>query len=132
MKSIQVIIGTILVLLILSISCTTSEKQQSESRVIRHVVLFKFKDSTNQLAIEKINDAFIALENEIDVIKDFEWGLNHSPENLNQGFTHCYVVTFNSEKDRDSIYLPHPNHQDFVKKLQPILDKVLVVDYWVN
>ena len=68
----------------------------------------------------------------IPVIKDFEWGINDSPEDFHQGFTHCYLLTFASEEDRDSIYAPHPQHQAFVKSLEPHLEKVFVVDYWTN
>ncbi|MEL6593896.1 MAG: Dabb family protein, partial [Bacteroidota bacterium] len=47
-------------------------------------------------------------------------------------FTHCYLLTFASEEDRDSVYTPHPQHQAFVQSLQPHLEKVFVVDYWTN
>lgn len=46
--------------------------------------------------------------------------------------THCYMLTFNSEMDTDSIHTPHPDHQAFVASLQPHLEKVFVVDYWTN
>ena len=36
----------------------------------------------------------MGLPSKIDAIKDFEWGTNNSPENLAQGFTHCFFVTF--------------------------------------
>ena len=71
------------------------------------------------------------LKNKISEIVSIEWGKNNSPEGLNQGFTHCFFVTFKDEADRDT-YLPHPDHQAFVKLLKPFLDKVLVVDYWTN
>ena len=54
-----------------------------------------------------------------------------SVENLSQGYTHCFLVTFRSEQDRDS-YLPHPAHQEFVAALQPHLKQALVIDYWSN
>ena len=50
-------------------------------------------------------------------------GLNDSPEDFHQGFTHCYMLTFHSEKDRDSIYTPHAKHQEFVASLQPFVRK---------
>jgi hypothetical protein len=56
-------------------------------------------------------------------------GTNNSPEGLNDGFTHCFFVSFNSEQDR-AVYLPHPAHQAFVDVLKPYLDKALVIDYW--
>lgn len=99
---------------------------------LRHVVLFKFKDSSSDEDVRRMNDAFLALPSAIPEIKDFEWGINNSPEGLDQGFTHCYLITFNSEEDRDSVYLPHPAHVAFVEGLQPHLEKVFVVDYWAK
>lgn len=99
-------------------------------KILRHVVLFKFKDEAPKAEVKKISDSFLALAETIPVIKDFEWGLNDSPENLHQGFTHCYLVSFGSEADRDFVYTPHPSHQAFVASLQPHLEKVFVVDYW--
>ena len=102
-----------------------------EKKLLRHVVLFKFRDSTDLEDEKKIEDAFRALPSKIKEVQSFEWGLNNSPEGLNQGFTHCFFVTFKSEKDR-AIYLPHPAHLAFVEVLKPHLDKVLVIDYWAK
>ena len=101
----------------------------TDSQVLRHVVLFKFKDGTSSRQIREIEDAFRALPGKIDVICDFEWGTDVSVENRQQGFTHCFLVTFRSEADRAE-YIPHPDHKEFGKILGPHLDKVLVVDYW--
>ena len=95
---------------------------------VRHVVLFKFKEDTPRAEIERIENGFRALPGKIPGTAGFEWGTNISPENLSQGFTHCFLVTFNDTKARDA-YLPHPAHQAFVKILRPYLDKVLVIDY---
>jgi hypothetical protein len=76
-----------------------------------------------------VENAFRALPSKIKEIKALEWGTNNSPENLNQGFTHCFFVSFKTEKDRQE-YLPHPDHKAFVDVLTPHLDKVLVIDYW--
>lgn len=102
-----------------------------QEKVLRHVVLFKFKDGTSADDIKKIEEAFNALPSKIKEIKGFEWGLNNSPENINQGFTHCYFLTFKSEEDR-AIYLPHPDHKAFGQIVGSHLDKVLVVDYWTG
>jgi hypothetical protein len=98
-------------------------------KMLRHVVLFKFKDGTTPEQIKQVEDAFRALPSKIKEIKGFEWGLNNSPENINQGFTHCFFLSFDSEKGRE-VYLPHPDHKAFGAVLRPYLDKVLVVDYW--
>ncbi len=108
---------------------------QSESaspeRVLRHLVLLNFKDDADEAKVEEIVEAFGNLPNEIDEIHDFEWGREDSVENLTKGFTHCFLVTFKSQEDLKA-YLPHPAHLGFVKILKPVLEDVLVVDYWTN
>jgi hypothetical protein len=109
-----------------------SNAQSTQSnQVLRHVVMLKFKDGTSAADVKKVEDAFRALPSKIKEIQSLEWGTNNSPENLNQGFTHCFFLTFNSEQDR-AVYLPHPAHKAFGDVLGPHLDKVLVVDYWAN
>jgi hypothetical protein len=116
-------------LLLLLVAITTiASAQNTSGKLLRHVVLFKFKDGTAAADIKKVEDAFRALPSKIKEIKSLEWGTNNSPENLNQGFTHCFFVTFSSEKDR-AAYLPHPAHKAFGEVLHPYLDKVLVIDY---
>ena len=109
----------------------THSNAQNQEKLLRHVVLLKFKDSSSSTDIKNVEDAFRALPSKIATIKTFEWGTNNSPENLNQGFTHCFFVSFASEKDRE-VYLPHPAHKAFVSVLSPHLDKVLVIDYWAD
>ena len=100
-------------------------------KLLRHVVLFKFKEDADPAGIKKVEEAFHALPSKIDAIYDYEWGVNNSPEGLNKGLTHCFFVTFKSEEDRE-IYLPHPDHKAFVEVLGPVLDDVTVVDYWTG
>jgi hypothetical protein len=106
-------------------------QNKSTEKLLRHVVLLKFKDDSNEADVKKVENAFRALQSKIKQIRSFEWGTNNSPENINQGFTHCFFVSFSTEKDRE-VYLPHPAHKAFVEVLTPHLDKVLVVDYWAK
>ena len=107
-------------------------KSVKKEKLLRHVVIFKFKDEASEADVNRLNESFNALADAIPVVKDFEWGLNDSPENFHQDFTHCYLLTFASEEDRDNVYTPHPAHKAFVESLQPHLEKVFVVDYWTN
>lgn len=118
-----------LLFLFLVVSSVVFSQTSSADKMLRHVVLFKFKDSASASDIKKVEDAFRMLPSKIKEIKAFEWGMNNSPEKLNDGFTHCFLVSFSSEADRE-IYLPHAEHQAFVNVLRPYLDKVLVIDYW--
>ena len=100
-------------------------------KMLRHVVLFKFKDAATPAQVKEVEDAFRKLPSQIKEIKSLEWGTNNSPEGLAQGFTHAFFVTFESEAARE-VYLPHPAHKAFGKVLGPYLDKVLVIDYWTQ
>lgn len=105
--------------------------QNTAGKILRHVVLFKFKDGATTANVKSVEDAFLLLPSKINLIKDFEWGTNNSPEKLNEGLTHCFLGTFASEKDRDD-YLIHPAHKAFVEILKPFLEKAVVLDYWVK
>ncbi|WP_430909053.1 Dabb family protein [Maribacter sp. 2-571] len=102
-----------------------------QDSLLRHVVLFKFKEGTSDAKILEIATAFKELPAKIPEIKAFEWGTNNSPEGLDKGFTHCFFLTFATEADR-AIYLPHPDHKAFGGLLNPYLEDVLVTDYWVR
>lgn len=107
------------------------ETADEDMKKLRHVVLFKFKESATAGDIQSVETAFKALPAKIPQIRDFEWGTNNSPEGLAKGFTHCFLLTFDSEEDR-AIYLPHPDHKAFGEVLGPHLEDVLVVDYWTT
>lgn len=120
-----------LVLMIASSDRAESNNQGDKKTMLRHVVNFKFKESSSAADVQKVVDGFRGLKAKIPEIASFEFGTNNSPEGLNDGFTHCFLVTFKSEKDRDA-YLPHPAHKAFVDVLKPHLDKVMVIDYWAG
>ncbi|MDB5389324.1 MAG: Stress responsive alpha-beta barrel domain protein [Planctomycetaceae bacterium] len=98
---------------------------------LRHFVLFKFKDDAKADQVAAVVKAFGALPSKIDTIIDFEMGTDVSVEMKAAGFTHGFMVTFANEKGRET-YLPHPAHQEFVKLVGPVIDKVLVFDYWAK
>ena len=107
---------------------TKPDLESSALEKIRHVVCFKFKEEADPAKIKKVERAFAALKGKISGIRSLEWGKNNSPEGLNKGFTHCFIVTFDNEKSRTE-YLPHPDHKAFVSILKPILDDVFVIDF---
>lgn len=111
--------------LLLLMSTTTATAADAP---YRHVVLFKFKDSATAEQVKAVEAAFKSLPTKIDTIVDFEWGTNVSPEGKDDGFTHCFFLTF-KDKAGLEVYLPHPAHKEFGASLRPILDKVCVIDY---
>ncbi|MEX2188471.1 MAG: GDSL-type esterase/lipase family protein [Pirellulales bacterium] len=109
----------------------SSNAADKSGKLLRHVVMFKFKDTSSKEDVQKVVEAFGQLPSKVKEIQAYEWGTDNSPEGKSQGFTHCFFVTFKTEKDRDA-YLPHEAHQAFIKIAGPHIDKVLVVDYWTG
>ena len=103
----------------------------AKSKKLVHAVSFKFKSAATPEQINKVVDTFRSLKKSIPEIKSFEWGTNVSPEKHDKGFTHCFILTFKSERDRD-IYLVHPDHRAFGSLVGPVLDDVFVIDYWAQ
>jgi len=114
-----------LLLILVVFMATSILNAQTPKNELRHVVLFGWKQNANTDSIQNAIKAFGELPKQLKMIKNYEWGVNNSPEKLNQGLTHCFVLTFSSEKDRDA-YLVHPIHQAFTKLLPNISDKVTV------
>lgn len=102
----------------------------SKKDVVRHIVVFKYKPSATEAQIKEVSEAFASLKDKIPGIISFEYGINNSSENKNNGFTHIYQLTFENIKARDE-YLPHPEHEKFGELLgkSGILEDVFVVDY---
>jgi hypothetical protein len=96
-----------------------------------HMVSFKFKETASKEQIKQVEDAFRDLKKKIKQIQSYEWGTNVSPEKHDKGFTHAFILTFKSDKDRDT-YIEHPDHKAFGKMLGPILADVFVIDFWAE
>ena len=128
--SLPLLIGAILVagsMVGFGIANSSAENE----KMLRHVVLVKFKESSSKEEVLKVVDGFRGLPGKISEVAAFEYGTNNSPEGLASGFTHCFQYTFKTEKDRDT-YLPHADHKAFVDGALPHIEKVLVVDYWAS
>ena len=119
-------------LVLLGIFCSSMDivaEEKKKVKKLRHFVCFKYKEGVSKDKIAEVEKAFVGLEKKIADIKGFEKGTNNSPEGLNKGFKHCYLITFDSEKGRDN-YLVHPEHKKFVELVGPVIEDVFVVDYW--
>jgi|TARA_A200000159_G_scaffold164485_1_gene194288 hypothetical protein len=106
-----------------------SEQTLDDSKKLIHIVLIEFKSTVSKTDMKLLVDASYSLQ-QIEGVEDLNFGENTSPEGLNQGYTHSLTMKFNTAEDRDSVYLPHPIHQKFVKHFVPLTESVLVYDYW--
>ncbi len=118
---------SLMALLIMTATYATPETGKPKP-TLQHIVLFKFKPDATPEKVAEIVAAFEALPSKIKEIKGFKWGTNNSPEKLDKGLTHAFILTFDSAVDRDA-YLPHPAHKAFGAIVGPWLDDVTVVDF---
>ena len=129
--TITIIIGLLLGLFASYLTTSPVEADDKDKNVYRHVVMFQFKEGISKTQIAEVEDAFMALQGKIDTIVDIEFGTNVSPEGLNDGLTHCFLVTFKNKAGLE-VYLPHAAHKKFVDLIKPRLEKVMVIDYVSN
>lgn len=128
MRSLNYICLLLLTGTLLTPIATAQAKAKAKKGVYRHVVLFGFNEDISDEQIKEVEDAFGKLPSQINTIIDFEFGTNVSPENINDGLTHCFFVTFKNKAGLE-VYLPHPAHKKFVELVKGKLAKVVVVDY---
>jgi hypothetical protein len=119
------ILATVLVALLIPALVTNAKAADR----LQHVVCFRFKSTATTQDITNVEQAFRALKQKIPQVATLEWGTNVSQEKKDKGFTHCFILSFKSEKDRDA-YIVHPEHKAFGKQLGPLLDDVFVIDFW--
>src|SRR5687767_11314113 len=100
-------------------------------KVLKHVVMYKFRDDCTSEQIQQVIDAFSGLPKKVDTIIGFERGTNVSQEGKSEGLTHVFVVTFRDEQGLKT-YLKHPAHDDYVKVVKDKREKVFVFDYWAD
>lgn len=129
------LIVAVLVAAVFSLSAFAAEESGSsakgEGKTLYHVVTLKFKKDAKPEDIKAAEEAFAGLKEKIPTITSLNWGTNVSPEHHDEGFTHCFVLTFTSAKDRDA-YLVDPAHKALGKVLGPVMEDVMVVDFWAQ
>ena len=95
--------------------------------MVLHVVLIKPKADVDEAAIGELANVLSALPTKIPGIVDYAWGANVNPEGLDQGYSHGFVMTFESMDARDA-YFPHPDHTAVHPLIDTIAESVLVFD----
>jgi len=94
----------------------------------RHFGVFKFKPGITETEIDECFAAMQDMVGKIDGLLTMENGPYKSDEGLNEGFTHGFIMTFDSPESRDA-YLPHPIHLKVVDLVQPKLENLVVFDF---
>lgn len=98
---------------------------------VKHFGVFQFK---GHITAEKVDHCFAAMHamvGEIPGLTEMIYGPYKSDEGLNDGFTHGFIMTFESPEARDA-YLPHPVHERVKEIVVPCLERVVVFDFDVQ
>lgn len=96
--------------------------------MVRHYGMFQFHPEVTPDQIDECFTEMCAMVGRIPGLLSMEHGPYDSPEGLNDGFTHGFVMTFDNGASRDA-YLPHEEHERVKLIVVPRLARVTVFDF---
>ena len=94
----------------------------------KHFGMFQFKEGVSESEIQTCFETMMTMVGRIPGLLDMEYGTYDSSEGLNDGYTHGFIMTFDSPESREA-YLPHPIHEDVKDLLVPKLERLVVFDF---
>ena len=98
---------------------------------VKHYGVFQFKEGITPEQIETCFAEMHGMVGKIPGLLDMIHGPYDSDEGLDDGFTHGFIMTFDSPQARDE-YLPHPEHERVKDIVVPCLERVIVFDFNVE
>jgi hypothetical protein len=96
--------------------------------MIRHYGVFQFKPEITPEQIDECFREMMGMVGQIPGLLSMEHGPYQSSEGLNDGYTHGFLMTFDTAQSRDE-YLPHPEHERVRQIVAPRLDRLVVFDF---
>lgn len=98
--------------------------------MVRHFGMFQFKEGVTASQIDTCFREMKGMIGKIPGLLGMEHGSYESGEGLNDGFTHGFIMSFDTAASRDA-YLPHPEHERVKDIVVPCLERVVVFDFEV-
>ncbi|WP_298838138.1 Dabb family protein [uncultured Roseobacter sp.] len=99
--------------------------------MIRHIVLTKFRPETSEETIHGIYAGLSNLTNRLPGARGFTGGRSESPEQIERGYMHGFVVDFDSWEALQA-YADNPEHKalggQLVENAVGGIDGILVLD----
>ncbi|KAH7367737.1 stress responsive a b barrel domain-containing protein [Plectosphaerella cucumerina] len=103
---------------------------------VTHIVAVGFKDDVSAETIKETAAGFFKLQqscvhptNQQPYILSVKGGKDTSPEGLQNGITHAFVVEFASEEDRDYYVKEDLAHRAYAQGLGSVIGKIVVTDF---
>ena len=93
--------------------------------MIKHIVMFKLKNG-NKENIEKVVNALKTLEENIDVLRSTEIGVNITESERSYDIV---LTTKFDNLDALNAYGPHPKHLPVIETVRSLCSRSVVVDY---
>ncbi len=94
---------------------------------VYHMVVLRFKPGHDAKA-PAVLSALAKLKDRIPGIVHYAGGPYSSPEGMNQGYTHGFLMTFANASARD-VYLTHPEHEAVKTEFLPFVEAVVAFDF---
>ena len=96
--------------------------------MVKHIVMFDFKDENKQENLVKAKKMLEALVDTIPSLKSMEVGLNFSEEERAMDLS---IISAFDDKEGLELYANHPEHLEVVKFLKTVVTWSKVSDYIV-
>ena len=93
--------------------------------MVKHIVFFKLKDKTPELA-EELRKRLLSLQEAIPFIREIEVGINFKESD--RAYDVALITVFDSEEDLQR-YATHPYHLKVIKYIKTITSDTKVVDF---
>jgi hypothetical protein len=97
-----------------------------DTKTLKHMVLFRFKQGTSEEAIDHVMQKILNLPNTIPQVMSVQAGPNLA-ESLDGGFTHGYLVELADLTAKDE-FMEHNENADVMRDLIPILENIVKFD----
>ena len=97
---------------------------------VKHFGMFQFKEEVSQDQIAACFLELKSMEKKIPGLLDIHHGPYVGTEDLNEDFSHGFIMTFENEAALED-YLPHPEHERVKSLVVPLLEKLVVFDFLV-
>ena len=96
--------------------------------MVKHIVMFDFKDENKQENLLKAKRMLEALVDTVPSLKSMEVGLNFSEEERAMDLS---IITTFDDKEGLALYANHPEHLEVVAFIKTVVSQSKVSDYIV-
>lgn len=102
-----------------------------DARQLKFALFLKFNASATAEQIKDAEEKLAQLPSQCEAVRTFEWGRNNSPEKYSEGFTHCFMFTFDNAAGAKS-FLDSPAYKSTMEQLSSVAQKTREFEFWTK